>query len=212
MGKKLSIEIETQLAVMIKYSLTAEEYFVTQLIFLATEDPPHPELLITYFGKAKKDYLGPEILQSLKDKGVLAKSYHIPQAGETFRIADITFDKTFVNEHFKLTLEAGAELKDAYPDFLQGFDRLLPAKNIVTAGYRNEEDFFFAYSKKIKHSRKNHAEVMEILEWAKEQKLLTYGMVEYVTTSKWLDHMKMRDEGTLGSQVIRVDTLEGMNE
>lgn len=209
---KLSIDIDAQLEVMIKYGLSAEEYFVTQLIFLATEDPPHPELLLNYFIKAKKEQLAPETLQALKDKGILSKKYHIPVKGEVFRIADIEMDATFVNEHFKMTLEGGQELKDAYPDFLQGFDKLLPAKNIVTAGYRNEDDFFLAYSKKIKHSRKKHAEVMDILGWATDQKLLTFGMVEYVTTRKWEDHLKMRAEGQLGSYAIKVDTLESMNE
>lgn len=206
---KLSIDVEAQLEVMMKYGLTAEEYFVTQLLFLATEDPPHPEFLISYFVKAAKTSMPVQTLDQLRVKGVLHKDYKV-EAGMTFRLEDVQFDAKFLNEHFKLTLEGGAELKNHYPDFLQGFDKLLPAKNIVTGGYRSEEDFFFAYSKAIKHSRKKHDEVMNILEWAKAEKLITYGMVEYVTTKKWEDHIKMRETGSLGGQTVRLETLEGL--
>lgn len=207
---KLSIDIERQLDVMIKYGLSAEEFFLTELLMLATEDPEHKTYLLTYFGKAKKEQLAMDTLQALKDKGVLDKECVIPQRGQTFTIGDIKLNLKFLDEYFKLTLQAGEELKNAYPDFLQFGDRLMPAKNIVTSGYRTEEDFFFAYAKKIRHSRKKHNEVLEILDWAKQQKLITYGMVEYVTTSKWKDHIRMREAGDLGGYTVRIETLEDL--
>lgn len=205
---KLSIDIDRQLDVMVKYGLNAEEFFLAELLLIATEEPQHTEYLLTYFTKAKKDQLPAETLEALKEKGVLDKGYKVPSKGEIFRISDIKLNPKFMDEYFKTTLEAGEELKNAYPDFLQFGDKLMPAKNIVTSGYRTEEDFFFAYAKKIRHSRKKHQEVMTILEWAKGQKLLTYGMVEYVTTRKWEDHMRMKESGDLGGHTVKIETLE----
>jgi hypothetical protein len=206
---RLQLTIDTQLAIMAKYGLTAEEWFTTELLFLATESNGSPAYLYKYFLECKKDAMPAEILKSLQDKGVLSKDYRIPGKGEAFDPEEVEWSKSFENNYFKMADVAGNELFDAYPGYLQGTEgRLLPAKNITTKGFLSLEAFFHHYAKSIRHSPKRHAEVMDILNWAIKNELITYTIAEYVITRKWQDHMKMREEGQIGKMPVKMGTLE----
>jgi hypothetical protein len=63
-------------------------------------------------------------------------------------------------------------------------EKLLPAKNI-TKTYSSLEAMFASYSKAIRHSKKLHEKVMFLLEWAKENNLIKYGIAEFVASRKW---------------------------
>lgn len=209
---KSSVDIERQLSIMSEYSLDAEEYMFIQLVFLAVEPNPHPQYLYKYFRECKKATPTREMILSLKDKKILSKNYSVPEKGEIFRIEDLEFDKTFINKYFKESFEGGEELFNLYPDYLQNASNgnLYPAKNITKGGFMSLEDFFFAYSKAIRHSRANHEKVMDILNWSIQNKLITYGIVEYVVTRKWNDHIRMRELDQVGGFNVKMDTLEDL--
>lgn len=206
--KKVDLTIDTQLAIMAKYGLTAEEYLVIELLFLATESNGSEAYFYKYFMECKKEALPRDTLQSLKDKEVLAKTYTIPGKGENFDIQDIEWGKVFINNYFKMADVGGIELMERYPAFLQGYDRPLPAKNITTKGFLSLEAFYHAYAKSIRHSRSKHDAVMQSLEWAKEHDLLTYSIAEYVVTKKWEDHMQMQENGQIGVMPAKISTME----
>jgi len=206
---KLSIELERKLLIMSKYGLDAEQWLFIELLFLATEDEPHPEYMYKYFTECAKKSLPRDTLQILKDKNILAKSYKIPKEGEDFDLEAVEWNNTFIKYYFKESQEAGRELWYAYCDFLQSStDKLLPAKNITRGGFLSLEDFFFAYGKAIKNDPETHKKVMESLEWAKENELINYMIPEYVITRKWEDHIRMMESGEIGKFIVRVNTLE----
>ena len=75
------------------------------------------------------------------------------------------------------------ELFDAYPPFLSSNGKLLPLKNIAKK-FNTLDEFFFAYSSAIKHDPEKHKEVMELLEWGKNNNQITYGLLEFVISQK----------------------------
>jgi hypothetical protein len=207
---RLSLELDNKLTIMRKYELTAEDWMFVELLFLATEEHPHPEYLYTYFSECAKTSLPRDTLQALKDKKVLLASYKIPGPDEEFDPEQVEFNQNFKNFYFKESQEAGQQFFNAYPDFLQFGDKLLPARNITKGGYLSMEDFFFAYGKAIKNKPKTHEEVLEALAWAVEHELICYGIVEYLTTRKWLDHRRMMESGDIGKFAVRIDTMENI--
>lgn len=205
---KLNIDLERKLEIMAKHQLTAEEWLFIELLFVADD---FPQLLMKYFNECKKDKIPRQILLDLKDKKVLASSFHIPSEGESFDPTQIEFSKSFINNYFKNSFEAGWELFEAYPEYCQNADRLYPARNITKNGYNDENDLFAKYNKAIQYKIENHREVMDLLHWAKEQKLLTYGIVEYIVTRKWLAHKELRESGEINNMLLRVETVENIN-
>lgn len=205
---KINIDLERKLAIMAKHELNAEEWLMIELLFVADDNP---QLLMKYFNECKKDKIPRQILLDLKDKKVFASSYKIPGEGESFDPTQIEFSKTFTNNYFKESFDAGWELWESYPEYMQGTDRLYPARNITKNGYNDENDFFAKYNKAIQYKAENHEEVLELLEWAKSQKLIQYGIVEYVVGRKWLAHKKLRESGEINNMQLKVDTMEGMN-
>lgn len=203
---KLSIDLDRKLEVMSKHALTAEEWLFIELLWTANDG--QPEYLFKYFNECSKTAIPRDTIQALKDKKVFASSYNIPGIGEDFEYDQVEFSKTFINNYFKGSFEAGRELYDKYPPFIQNSDKLLCANNITSKGYNDENDFFLKYNKQIQYKLENHLEVMEILEWAKEQKLINYSIVEYVATRKWVEHRAMKESGEIGKISFKVSTLD----
>jgi hypothetical protein len=203
-----SIDIKRQLDLMKEYEITAEEWMVIELLFLATDDPAQPGFLLTYFNECKKDSFPLAILGNLKDKKILGAKYKVPAQGEQFKLEEIQWNDGFLTTYFKKLLVGGQELWDAYPKLAQVGGKLVSLTNITTKGYTSQDDLFALYSKNIRHSRKKHDEVMQMLQWAIEQKLIHYGIVEYIVGRKWEEHAVMRDSGDVGGFVLRIDTLQ----
>ena len=189
---KLSVDLDRKLEIMMKHGLTAEEWLFIELLWLAEDG--QPEYLMKYCNDCCKQGPPRDTMLKLKDKKVFASSYKIPEAGENFDPTEVEFSKTFINNYFKGSFEAGRELFEAYPPFIQNSEMLLCANNITTkGGYTDENDFFLKYNKAIQHKVENHYKVMEMLEWAKEHKLINFSIVEYVVTRKWETHQQLRN-------------------
>lgn len=209
---KLSTELEEKLHIMSLYKLDAEEYLLIELLLLATDqDAPNTLPLMKYFNECARKTLARDTLQSLKDKTILNKSYDVPEKGQPFVLEDITFDAKFFNNYFKWSYEAGKELFEAYPSYMQTNDgRLYPARNIIKANVESLEAFFYKYSVAIRHSIKKHERALETLKWALDNQLITYGIAEYVLSRKWEEHEKMMEEGKIDKMIVKINTLESV--
>lgn len=198
---KYSVELDRQLEIMSKYELSAEEWFMVQLLFLASEPESKPQYLHTYFKDCKKTLLPKACLEMLKAKRILSSTYKVPDEGEVFDVRKIAFSKSFLKSYMKSSLELGAELFDKYPSFLQlSNGRLVSAKNI-TKSFINLEEFFFAYAKSIKHDVAMHERVLKSLEYAISANLIHYGISEYVISRKYIEHEQLMN-GTLKQDVL----------
>lgn len=172
---------------MISYRLTADELLLVYLTFLAQEEENHPEYFIKWFSNGGKSKLK-ELFNSLKEKGIIHKDYN----PESYNPDDIEFNKNFLKGWLKLSGEMGKELFDAYPPFLTANGKVYPLKNVAKK-FNSLDDFFFHYGVQIKHNPEKHREIMEVLQWAKENNKINSGILEFVCSNGWDALAYLRD-------------------
>ena len=76
---------------MITYKLTADELLLIYLTFLARDEEGHPEYFTQWFNNGGQNKLR-DLFNSLKEKGVILKSYN----PEKYIPNDIEFNKNFL--------------------------------------------------------------------------------------------------------------------
>ena len=183
------MELNTILNICIAHNLTFDEFFLIYMTLLARDEENHSEYLGKWFSNGGKERLR-ELFNSLKNKGIILKSYN----AESYVPNDIQFNKNFIKSWYKQSGEMGQELWNSYPNFVEVKGKLYSLKNISKKFY-SLDDFYFYYSTAIGHSSEKHHEVMELLEWAKEKNLINFGILEFCASKKWLLFKEMRDKG-----------------
>lgn len=198
------MELNTILNLMCNYNLSADELLLIYLTFLARDEENHTEYFAKWFSNGGKDKLK-TLFESLKEKGIIHKNYN----PETYIPNEIEFNKTFLKSWVKNSGELGKELFDAYEPFLYVQGKNVSLKNIAKKFYSLDE-FFFFYSVQIGHSVEKHKEVMELLDWAKKNKQIKYGILEFCASHKWeeLKYLKEhRLEGEIASTFDVYDNI-----
>lgn len=181
---KYNNTIEEDLEIMQLYDISAEDLFLVKLLFSAQENNGRQQYLVNYFSKCKRSAFPLEMLELLSEKNILIKET-IPKKGDRLIADNIHFTKKFLNDWFVYSHEAGKELNDNYPTYLQTFNgELYPAKSI-TKVYISLEAMYNAYGKSIRYSRTHHQKVMNLLEWGKTNKLIKVGIAEFVASKQW---------------------------
>lgn len=176
--------LEEDLQIMQYYELSAEELFLIKLIFAAQENNGRQSYIVDYFVKCKHSALPLEQLKILAEKNVLISS-SIPTKGDKFIADNLVFTNKFQKDWFVYSHEAGKDLMDKYPNYMQMHNgELLPAKNI-TKVYNSLESLYNAYGKSIRYNRDVHQKVLFLIDWAMQNNLLKYGIAEFVASHKW---------------------------
>lgn len=181
------MEIDTILNLLITYDLTSDELLLIYLTFLARDEEGHPEYFAKWFSNGGNNKLR-SLFESLKQKGFIHKDYNT----NTYDPNEIPFNKNFIKSWLKNSGEMGQELFDAYPSWGQINNKTIPLKNIAKK-FNTLDEFFFAYSSAIKHNPETHKEVMEILNWAKENGKITSGILDFVISQQWIALKQLRD-------------------
>lgn len=176
---------------MAKYGLTADELLLVYLSFIGQDEENHIEYFNKWYNGGGASRLR-NLFNSLKDKGVIIKNYN----PETYNPNEIEFNKNFVKGWLKNSGYMGQELLSAYPPFMNINGTYMPLKDI-SKRFANMEEFFFFYGKEIGFSPEKHAEVMEILEWAKENHHLNFGILNFVISHQWTALKELRDNPEL---------------
>lgn len=185
--------LDNELDLMIKYDLSEQELMIIKLIFLAQENKK--EYLIKYFTHKDHSILK-DVLISLQDKGIILKSYKIPNKGDNFIPEDVDFNKVFLKNYLQYSNDLGMELFQNYPAFTVINGRTFSLKNI-TKVFKSLEDFCFTYGKSIKFNLEKHEEVMELLEYAKSTNFINFNICEFVVSQKWEEIKILREGGEL---------------
>lgn len=183
------MELNTILNICIAHNLTFDEFFLIYMTLLARDEENHSEYLGKWFSNGGKEKLR-ELFNSLKNKGIILKSYN----AESYVPNDIQFNKNFIKSWYKQSGEMGQELFDSYPGFVEVKGKLYSLKNISKKFYSLDE-FYFYYSATIGHNPEKHREVMDILAWAKEKNLINFGILEFCASRKWEMFKEMREKG-----------------
>lgn len=165
---------------MATYNLTSEELLLIYLTFLARdEEGNHSEYFTKWFNNGGKDRLR-ILFNSLKDKGVIVKSYN----PETYNPNEIEFNKFFLRGWIKGSGELGQELFNAYPSFGLINGKYVPLRDI-SKRFSSLDDFFFFYGKEIGNNPDKHKRIMEILTWAKDNHLVNFSILNFVLSHQW---------------------------
>jgi hypothetical protein len=202
---RLKLAINKELDIMTELGLSAEEWFFIQLLFLYQEGDE--DSLLRYFLQAKKDVIPIVILELLQQKNIIHEKYRIPKEGDNFNPGDIYFADSFTKKYLRISGELGLELLQAYPPFIISGTKSFPMKNIAKH-FRSLEDFALMYGKAIKFNKKQHDEILEVLEWAKENNAIHFSLPEFVISRKWTDLQKIKNGEIPNYFVPTFDTSE----
>lgn len=203
--EKLSLTIDNELAILENHQLNAEEWLITRLLLLASVEEEHKEYFVRYFKLPNRPDFR-ETMVSLQNKGVILKSYKLPKKGERFYPEDVEFNSNFTKNYFKYSGELGRELFDNYPISMvvQGVQHSLLN---ISKKYNSLEEAYFAYGKAIKHNPDTHKKVLSLLEWAKENRLINFGITEFIISHKWIELEKLqKGDGA----IINADTIKAL--
>lgn len=190
--KYIELSIDREIDLMIKYQLFPEELLFVKLVFLAQEG--HPEYLSKYFSQMPLKGAPRDTLSSLQDKSVIIKTYKIPEKGQNFSPSDVEFNKIFMKAYLQHSHSMGMELFMAYPSFMIINGKQFSLKNIAKV-FKSMDDFTFAYGKAIQFNIDKHNEILELLQWGKDVNILNYGIIEFITSLKWMEIKELRDSG-----------------
>lgn len=200
-----TLEITNKLNLMEKYNLTAEEIMLVELLFLASIEEGHPEYLLTYLNlRVDKTDLR-TLLISLQNKGIIVKSWKVPEKGTRFDPESIEFNKNFLNNYRKFSGELGIEFFDTYPSTAVIQGTVTSLKNFSKV-FNSEEEMYFWYGKSIGWNLDRHKEVLELIRWGKENncQILNTNIGHFIRSKLWRDIARYRD----GEGVMTFDNLE----
>lgn len=199
--KNLELSIEKEIEFMNKYQLTADELFLIKLIWYAQDE--HPEFLTRFFTQNSLSKSIRELLFNLQDKEIIVKSYQIPEKGVEFNPNDVIFNKNVLKSFIRYSGELGMDLFNNYPAYVYINDKAFSLRN-VTKLYKSLEEMCFAYGEAIKFNPETHKEVMELLEYAKDNNLINSGICSFIAERQWDMYARMRDgeEGTFNTSEL----------
>ena len=206
--EKISIAIDKELNLLTQYGLTAEEWWIIKLLFLANYPESRVQPLEQYskiVGGLKLD-----IIESLQNKGILKKfkvkkndhldiddlQFNFIKGEDGKSYPDIPFTANFIKSFLKHSGELGKELFLTYPTFIYINGQPVGARNITTGNhFGSMDDFFFFYGKTIKWNPETHTQIIKLLEYAKENNLINYSIATFVINEKWREIQKAIQEG-----------------
>lgn len=186
------LSLDREIDFMNKYGLTADELFLMRLIFLAQED--RDDYLKKFFGENALGLPITDLLKSLQEKGVINRSYQIPKKGTVFKPKDVEFNKQVLKGFLQHSEDLGMELFENYPNSTVINGKTFSLRNIAKF-YKSFDEFCFAYGKEIKFDPKKHSEILELLEWGKENNLINSGISDFIISRRWIDLEEMRNGG-----------------
>lgn len=199
-----NLELKQQLAFCEKHGIAPNELLLFQVILLMQEGD-YPEIVSDYFqlrtcsrGSTR------EMLVKLQDCGIINKSFKIPETG-SIDPHIIPLNKNIVKDYYKCSFELGKELFDAYPQFTTINGNVTSIRSI-SKKYDSLEDFYRAYGKIIHWSPEKHAEIIELVEWGKENNVINCTLANFIIDQKWLalEAMRNGDLGTVNLDAVKL--------
>lgn len=176
--------MKEQLIFCEKYGINATELMLLTVLLIAQEGDDD-DLVNTYFssrvcvrGNTR------ELLVNLQNAGIINKSYKIPDKGNPFNPLDVSINKNFIKDFYKCSFDIGKELFEAYPQF--GYIQGNPVGiRSVSKKFDSLEDFYRFYGKSIRWKPETHNHIIELVNWAKDNNLLTNTLANFTIDCKW---------------------------
>lgn len=184
--KNLTVNIEEELAILSKYNITPNEFTLVRTLLLL-QDENNEELFKSYMSTLSRCKVSlRDSLISLQLKGIILKSYKIPNEGEVFDPNEIPINRTFIKTLYKCSFELGKELFSEYPQ-MTTINGCIVTLRGVSKHFNSLEDCYFKYGKSIRWNLERHNHIIELVKWAKEHNLINQSLSSFVINNAWLD-------------------------
>ena len=161
--KYLNHNLDNELILMKNYNLDPTELYTIKVILLAQDGE------YNYLQKYAEVLNGKLRLHlvTLKSKGIILKSYKIPEEGTPFVPDDVPFNQNFLKTFYRSAYEMGEELFYTYPQSCVVNGQLFNIRS-VSHKFDSLEDAFSKYAKQIKNNPELHNEILENIKWGIE--------------------------------------------
>lgn len=192
-----NLNIDEEITILEKYKLTPTELFVIRAINAYKDE--YSEQYLQRYLSIGKEYTGSfiDILESLKNKGIILKNYTITP-GMSFKPLEVPFNKNFLKCLWKSSFEMGQELREHYPRF-RNINGVLTSILGVSKKFNSLEDAYRAYGKKIRWNPETHKHIIDLLDWeaTTDNGIINYSLATFIVDEKWqdLDALKNGDTG-----------------
>lgn len=202
--KHLTLTLEEEICLLDKYGLTADELLVVRAL-LILQDEDNENIFRSLVNMFKHNDINlRDLLLSLQEKGVILKTYKVPQTGESFDPFEIPINKNFIKALYKSSFEIGKELFDSFPQFGLINNNQVPLRG-VSRFFNSLEDAYFRYGRCIGWNPEKHKEIIELVTWGKDNNLINQSLGSFIVNNAWLDleAMKNGDAGNYNYGAIR---------
>ncbi len=192
----LTLTLESEIVILNKYKLSPNELFILRLILIYINEGDG-SLLKKYLEipVENREGLGKSLIK-LQEKGIILKSYNIPESGKTIDFSEIPFNKNFLKGLYRESYEIGKELFEHYPQFATIGSNVVPIRG-VSKKFDSLEDAYFAYGKAIKWSPDTHRQIIELIDWARDKNIINTTLCNFIIDRKWIDLEAMKNGNTV---------------
>ena len=119
--------------------------------------------------------------------------YRITKEGERLVVEEIAFNKNFLKNFHRESFDMGIELFNEYPQFGNINGNIIPLRG-VSKKFNTLEDMYRYYGKVINWNPETHAEIIDVLKWAKENtQFIQFSLASFVIDRRWDDLKALRD-------------------
>ena len=195
--------LEEQIAILSRYNINSDELLFITVILLIQEGDENPYINL-YFSLPSSCRGGiRDLLISLQEKQVITKEYKIPPTGAKFTPEDVTFNKNFIKTFYKGSFWIGKELFEIYPisTVVNGIEYKLRR---VSKKFDSLEDAYRAYGKAISWKPDVHRNIMQLIEWGKQNNYQFTTLDSFIVDNDWLNIEAMKDNGSLDANTVRM--------
>ena len=195
--------LEEQVVMLDKYKINSDELLFITVILLIQEGEENPyinfyfSLPVTCRGSIR------DLLVSLQNKQVITKEYTIPPSGTKFVPEDVTFNKNFTKTFYKGSFWIGKELFEIYPisTIVNGVEYKLRR---VSKKFDSLEDAYRAYGKAISWKPETHRNIMQLIQWGKENNYQFTTLDSFIVDNDWLNIEAMKDSSQLNANTVKM--------
>lgn len=186
--------LEEEISILSKYRITPNELMFIRTI-LILQDEQNEELFQLYIEALYESSIRlREVILSLQDKGIILKSYKVPNEGEEFDPYSIPLSKVFVKNLYKCSFEMGKELFEEYPQFGSVQGSVVGLRS-VSKKFDSLEDAYFKYGRSIGWNPERHSRIIELVKWANEHNIINYTLASFIIDQRWLELEALKDGG-----------------
>ncbi len=200
------LDLDNELVILEKYDLTPTELSVLKYIILYQED--NTSNYLSRYLKSNNKSTFRDTLVSLQNKGIILKSYKIPNKGEKFDPNNIAINLNVVKTFWKGSYEIGKELFETYPMFAQ-INGALVSIRTISKKFNTPEDAFRYYGKVIRWNKELHNKIIELLKWEQDNDIhfINMSLSSFIIDQKWNELEALKD-GKLVN--INYDTIKSL--